>query len=148
MASTNSGPKNSFNDVMIILIVLVIVLSILVIGLLIYLWKKGYFTKTVETGDLTAKKQELEEQKEGEVEEKSDIERMKNEELGSLEEVAVIRVLEKKEGTLQKDLPEITNLSKATISRIIKRLEEKGKIERRPYKRTNMIFLKKKEEKD
>ena len=141
MASTNSGPRSGFNDLVILLVVLVVVLVIILVGLIIYLWKKGYFSKPEEK-EAQLSSEKVEDLKE----EKSDVERMKNEELGSLDEVAVIRALEKKEGVLQKELPEITNLSKATISRIIARLEEKGKIERRPYKRTNMVFLAKKEE--
>ncbi len=58
------------------------------------------------------------------------------------DEKAILRVVLDAGGSmLQKELPEATGLSKAKVSRILKALEEKGFVIKRPQGKTNVIVL-------
>ena len=61
----------------------------------------------------------------------------------SLEEKLIINILSENQGNiLQKELPNLTDYSKSTITRIIARLEEQDLIYRTPAGRGYRVFLK------
>ena len=60
----------------------------------------------------------------------------------SEEEKMIVNLVSEVEGEItQKELIEKTEYSKPKMSKIIRRLEEKGVIEKKPYQRTNKIYL-------
>ncbi|MHA1977168.1 MAG: helix-turn-helix transcriptional regulator [Candidatus Hodarchaeales archaeon] len=72
--------------------------------------------------------------------------RSSHKEILSLEENAVLEILSNHQGNiLQKKLPELTNYSKSTITRILSRLEEYDFVYRVPAGRGYRVFLKKSE---
>lgn len=62
----------------------------------------------------------------------------------SNDEQNVLRVVKENEGIQQSTLRFKTDMSKASLSLLLKSLEEKGYIKREPYKKTNKVFLVKK----
>ncbi|MHA2370355.1 MAG: helix-turn-helix transcriptional regulator [Candidatus Hodarchaeales archaeon] len=59
-----------------------------------------------------------------------------------LEQQRILKVLIQNGGQmLQKELPEATNMSKSTISRLITQLEAQGAISRSPYKKSLLVKI-------
>ncbi len=59
------------------------------------------------------------------------------------DEEKIVKVIMEHGGSIRQDkLPELTNFSKPKISRILSSLAERGIIEKKPYKKTQIIYLK------
>ncbi len=59
------------------------------------------------------------------------------------DEEKVVKVIMEHGGSIRQDkLPELTNFSKPKISRILSSLAERGIIEKKPYKKTQIVYLK------
>jgi DNA-binding transcriptional ArsR family regulator len=72
------------------------------------------------------------------------IEEMKVEKIARVlpaDERKVVKVLIEKTSMAQQDIVHLTGLSKLKVSRVVKRLEERGVVKKEPYGRTNLISL-------
>ena len=60
----------------------------------------------------------------------------------SADEKTVLRILKKEKEIMQEDIRKKTDWSKTKISKVVRNLEVKGLVEKKPYKKTNKLKLK------
>ena len=59
------------------------------------------------------------------------------------DEEKIVKVIMEHGGSIRQDkLPELTNFSKPKVSRILSSLAERGIVEKKPYKKTQIVYLK------